>query len=128
MILYPLYNQQPNTEKVEEASPVALEFLQRIDEGKYAASWQSAAKLMKNKISEQDWVKKLTQARDISGPLLARERKDASFSTEAEDSPDGEYMMLTYSSSFAKANDVTEYVTVALEGSRWRVAGYFMEQ
>ena len=36
-------------------------------------------------------------------------------------------MMFTYSTSYEKATDVSEYVTVALEGTRWKVAGYFMQ-
>lgn len=128
MILYPLYNEKPDAEKVDQASPVALDFLQLLDDGKYAESWQSAAVLMQGKVTEKEWVEKLTKARDLSGALAQRERKSASYSTEAKDSPDGEYIMLTYTSSFKKAADVSEYVTVMLEGSRWKVAGYFMQQ
>ena len=128
MILYPLYNEQADTEKVEQTTPVAEAFLQLLDQGKYAESWQSSAKLMQGKISEKEWVEKLAKARTLSGEFVARERTDASYSTEAQDSPDGEYMMLTYSSNFKKATDVSEYVTVALEGTRWKVAGYFMQQ
>jgi hypothetical protein len=128
MILYPLYNEKVDTEKVAQTEPVAEAFLQLLDQGKYAESWQSAAKLMQGKISEKEWMEKLTKARELSGEFIVRERTDASYSTEAQDSPDGEYMMLTYSSSFNKANDVSEYVTVALEGTRWKVAGYFMQQ
>jgi hypothetical protein len=128
MILYPLYNEKVDTEKVAQTEPVAGAFLQLLDQGKYAESWQSAARLMQGKISQEEWVEKLTKARELSGEFVVRERTDASYSTEAQDSPDGEYMMLTYSSSFNKANDVSEYVTVALEGTRWKVAGYFMQQ
>jgi hypothetical protein len=35
--------------------------------------------------------------------------------------------MLIYDSSFEKADDVSEYVTVMQEGDQWRVAGYFMQ-
>jgi len=127
MILYPLYNERPDKEKVEQTAPVAEAFLQLLDQGKYAESWQSSAKLMQDKVAENEWVEKLTKARSLSGELVARERTDASYSTEAQDSPDGEYMMFTYSSNYKKANDVSEYVTVALEGTRWKVAGYFMQ-
>lgn len=128
MILYPLYNEKVDTEKVAQTEPVAEAFLQLLDQGKYAESWQSAAKLMQDKITQKEWVEKLSKARELSGEFVARERKDASYSTEAQDSPDGEYIMLTYSSNFKKVNDVSEYVTVALEGTRWKVAGYFMQQ
>jgi hypothetical protein len=127
MILYPLYNEKPDSEKTEQAVPVANEFLQLIDHGKYAESWQSSAVLMRDKVTEKDWIEKLTKARTLSGELLARERKSASYSTEAQDSPEGEYIMFIYNSSFKKADEVSEYVTVMLEGDSWKVAGYFMQ-
>ena len=127
MILYPLYNQKPDNEKVEQAAPVAEKFLEMLDQGQYAESWQSSAQLMQGKIEQNVWVEQLTKARTLSGDVVSRERKGASYSTEAQDSPDGEYIMLTYESSFQKASEVTEYVTLALEEGRWKIAGYFME-
>ncbi|NIP49238.1 MAG: DUF4019 domain-containing protein, partial [Gammaproteobacteria bacterium] len=60
--------------------------------------------------------------------LVKRERKSATYATKIEDSPEGEYIMLIYNSSFKKADDVSEYVTVMLDGDQWKVAGYFMQQ
>jgi len=128
MILIPLYNQKPNTEKIEQAAPIALAFLQLIDAGQFADSWQSSAGLMQERVKQQEWVEKLTSARNLSGELVARSRKSASYSTEAKDSPEGEYIMLIYTSRFEKAEEVDEYVTVMREGETWKVAGYFMQQ
>lgn len=127
MILIPLYNQKPNTEKIEQATPAAQDFLGLVDAGKFAASWQSSAALMKERVTEQEWVEKLNKARTLSGELVAREQKSASYSTEAKDSPDGEYIMLIYTSRFQKADEVEEYVTVMRDGESWKVAGYFMQ-
>ena len=128
MILIPLYNQSPDDEKVEQALPVAVEFLALIDGGKYAESWQSSASLMREKVTQQDWTDKLDKARSLSGGLVQRTQKSASYATVAKDSPEGEYIMLIYESDFQAAEDVSEYVTVMLEGDEWRVAGYFMQQ
>ena len=128
MILIPLYNQSPDDEKVEQALPAAVEFLALIDSGKYAESWQSSASLMRAKVTQQDWTDKLDQARSLSGGLVQRVQKSASYATVAKDSPEGEYIMLIYESDFQAAEDVSEYVTVMLEGEEWKVAGYFMQQ
>ena len=128
MILIPLYNQSPDDEKVEQALPVAVEFLALIDGGKYAESWQSSASLMRDKVARQDWIEKLDKARTLSGGLVQRIQKSASYATEVKDSPEGEYIMLIYESDFQKAEDVSEYVTVMREGDDWKVAGYFMQQ
>lgn len=127
MILIPLYNQKPNTEKIEQAAPTAQAFLQLIDTGKFEESWLSAATLMQERVSQEEWIEKLTQARTLSGEMVARERKSASYSTEAKDSPEGEYIMLIYTSRFQKADEVEEYVTVMRDGEDWKVAGYFMQ-
>ncbi len=128
MILIPLYNQSPDSEKVEQAEPIGMEFLMLVDGGKYAESWQSSARLMQETIAQNDWVEKLGKARNLSGELVQRVRKSASYSTEAMDSPEGEYIMLIYESDFQKVGQVSEYVTVMLEGDEWKVAGYFIQQ
>ena len=128
MILIPLYNQSPDSEKVEQAEPAAVEFLGLIDGAKYAESWESSADLMRDKVTRNDWIDKLNKARNLSGDLVQRVQKSASYATEAKDSPEGEYIMLIYESDFQRAEDVSEYVTVMLEGDEWKVAGYFMQQ
>ena len=128
MILIPLYSQSPDSEKVEQARPTAAEFLALVDDGKFPESWQSSASLMREKVTLQDWTEKLDKARNLSGALLKRTEKSASYATEVKDSPDGEYIMLIYTSDFQKAADVSEYVTVMLEDGDWKVAGYFMQQ
>lgn len=127
MIFFPLINEKPDKEKAEKATAVAMEFLHLIDAGQYAESWQSAAKLMQEKVTRAEWVDKLTKARALSGALIERKEQNASYSTTAKDSPDGEYILLNYESRFQNTESVDEYVTVMLEGEVWRVAGYFIQ-
>jgi len=128
MILIPLYSQSPDDDKVDQALPVAVEFLALIDGGKYAESWQSSASLMQEKVTQKDWIDKLDKARNLTGSLIQRIQKSASYSTVAKDSPEGEYIMLIYQTDFQAAKDVSEYVTVMRDGDSWKVAGYFMQQ
>ncbi|MBW2689769.1 MAG: DUF4019 domain-containing protein, partial [Deltaproteobacteria bacterium] len=123
MIVYPILSERPDTEKAEKATAVAMEFLQLIDAEKYAESWQMAANMMKEKISEKEWVEKLTEARVLSGTVVKRSEKSVSYSTSAEDSPEGEYISLIFSSKYQRAESVSEYVTVMLEEGHWKVAG-----
>lgn len=127
MIFFPLITEKPDKEKAEKATATALEFLYLIDAGKYAESWQSAATLMQEKVTQKEWVEKLTKARELSGALVEREEQNASYSTTAKDSPDGEYILLTFESRFKNAESVDEYVTVMLDDQVWRVAGYFIQ-
>ena len=127
MIVFPILNERPDTEKAEKARAAAAEFLQFVDADKYAESWQSAADVMKEKVTEKEWVEKLAKARALSGALIKRTEEDASYSTSAKDSPEGEYIALTFASKYQRAASVTEYVTVMLESGHWKVAGYFIQ-
>jgi hypothetical protein len=127
MIIFPILNETPDTEKAEKATAVAMEFLQLIDDEKYAESWQSAAVLMREKVTQEDWVEKLAKARVLSGELVERVEESTSYSTSAKDSPEGEYIALTFTSRYQRAESVSEYVTVMLEEGHWRVAGYFIQ-
>ena len=127
MIVFPILNETPDKEKAEKATVVAMEFLHLIDAGKYAESWQMSAVLMKERVTEKDWVEKLTKARALSGTLLERQEKDSSYSTTAVDSPEGEYISLVFDSRYQKAESVAEYITVMLDEGHWKVAGYFIQ-
>ena len=127
MIIYPILNERPDAQKAEKARAAATEFLQRVDADSYAESWQLAADLMKEKVTEKEWVEKLTKARALSGPLVERSEKDVSYSTTAKDSPEGEYIALTFAAKYQRAESVSEYVTVMLEGGYWKVAVYFIQ-
>ncbi len=127
MVVYPILNETPDTEKAEKATAVAMEFLQLIDAQKYAESWQMAADLMKEKVAEKDWVEKLTKARTLSGEMIERAEKSTTYSPSAMDSPEGEYISLIFDSKYQRAESVSEYVTVMLEDGHWKVAGYFIQ-
>ena len=130
MILIPLYNhnKRPDDQKLEQAQPVAVEFLALIDDGKYSESWQSLAPLVRDKLKQKEWLEKLDQVRSRSGGLVKRVQKSARSATALKDSPEGEYIILSYKSDFQAAVDVTEYVAVMRDGDSWKVASYSMQQ
>jgi hypothetical protein len=82
---------------------------------------------MKERVTEKDWVEKLSKARTLSGPLVERKQKDSSYSTTAVDSPEGEYIALIFDSRYQQAENVSEYITVMLDEGHWKVAGYFIQ-
>ncbi len=127
MIVYPILSEKPDSEKAEKATVVAMEFLQLIDAEKYTESWQMAADMMKEQVTEKDWIEKLTTARTLSGSLVERVEESVNYSTSAKDSPEGEYIALTFASKYQKAASVSEYVTVMVENGHWKVAGYFIQ-
>lgn len=122
-----MISEKPDAEKTEKAREAAMKFLDQIDHEQFAESWQDAARLMRNKVTQQDWVETLNKSRALSGALVERTEENASYSTSAKDSPEGEYILFKFDSQYERAKNVTEYLTVMLEGDRWRVAGYFIK-
>jgi len=124
MIIYPILNEKPDAEKAEKATAVAMEFLDLIDAEKYAESWQMAAGMMKEKVTEKDWIEKLTKARGFSGALVERSMKSTSYSLTVPDGPDGEYILLTFNSSYQRVEKAIELVNVMVEDGHWKVVAY----
>ena len=125
MIIFPILNDRPDGEKAEQAIVAATDFLQLVDAEKYAESWRGSALLMKEKVTEQEWVEQLTKARDIYGAAVERRQDDISYSTTAKDGPEGEYITIVFDARYQRAEKFSEYVFVMLEDGRWKVAGYF---
>jgi len=128
IIFYPMLSQKPDPEKAEKATAAATRFLSMIDAGKYEISWQKSAKLLSEKIEQKDWVEKLAKVNSIYGPLVERILTKSTFTTSAKDSPDGEYIILLYDSSFKNKASANETIIVTLEEDNvWRVAGYHIK-
>ena len=130
LILIPLYNhnKSPDDEILNQAQPVAAEFLNLTDGGKYAESWQSSASLVRDKITQQEWIERLDKARSRLGSLVQRVQKSARSANALKDGPEGEYIIISFKSDFQTAKDVSEYVTVMRDGDSWKVASYSMQQ
>ncbi len=128
IIFLPLFNERPDKEKAAAASAAAGKFLHLVDTDQFAQSWQISASLLKEKVPEQKWVDQLQRTRAITGPLVERTQDSMSYSTSAKDSPEGEYVLITFDTDFKQKPDVSEIVTVMLDKDKtWRVAGYFIK-
>lgn len=127
IIFFPKFSQRPDKEKAEAAATAVEAFLQRVDSDKFAESWQISASILKGKVPEQLWADQLGKIRAASGPLVERTEESMTYSTSAKDSPEGEYIVVTFDTSFERKKDASEIVTVMLDTDGvWRVAGYFI--
>ncbi|ALC15868.1 hypothetical protein DSOUD_1084 [Desulfuromonas soudanensis] len=127
IIFLPRFSERPEKEKAQAAAAAVDAFLQRVDSDRYAESWQISASLLKGKVPEQLWVDQLGKIRAVAGPLVERTEESMTYSTSAKDSPEGEYIVVTFDTSFERKKDASEIVTVTLDTDGvWRVAGYFI--
>ena len=109
------------------ARTASLEWLALVDAGNYATSWDGAAALFKDKVTKADWVAAVGSARAPFGALKARKFGAAEF-TRLAGVPNGEFVVITYHSSFANRPAATETITPTRDADgHWRVAGYFIK-
>jgi hypothetical protein len=128
IILVPYLKKEPDPVKIENATVAAKEFLKLIDADDFEAARKEAATLLKEREALLAWVEKLNGVRSSLGPVIERKLIETSYSTSAKDSPEGEYVMLTFTSQYKKRIAVKETVVVTLDNNRgWRVAGYFFK-
>ena len=112
----------------EDAVDAAINWILLIDGEKYAESWNEAAVFFRGAIPQEQWVSMMTGARTPLGKTVARELKEKRDFTTLPGAPDGRYVVIKFSTSFANKKGVTETVTPRLEqDGTWRVAGYYIE-
>lgn len=116
-----------NDEAIAVAETAAYSWLARTDAEDYAGSWTNASSLFQAAITQSKWEQALSAARGPFGSLKSRELKSAEFYTTLPGAPDGEYVVLTFNSSFDQKASAVETVTVMLDrDASWRVSGYFI--
>jgi hypothetical protein len=124
----PLAAQTADTAAAVRTATIAAEgWLQIVDQGQFAASWDSAATLFKGAVTREQWVQAVTQARSTTGQLGAREKPVAQYTTQLPGVQAGQYVVMQYRTTAGPGRTVAETVTAVFDGGRgWRVVGYFV--
>jgi hypothetical protein len=119
---------QTRSKPEDLAKQSAATWLALIDAGKYASSWQDAAKTFKAHVTKKQWENALRASRSPLGALQSRKLQGATYKTSLPGAPDGQYVVLQYESSFEHKQSAIETVTPMLEADgTWRVSGYFIK-
>ncbi len=103
-------------------------WLEVVDHGRYAESWEMASSYFKSMVTRENWVSQVSAVRGALGEkkcrVLAREEKMNSL----PGAPDGEYTILTFNTSLKNKVSAVETVTLVKDtDGLWRVAGYFIK-
>lgn len=118
-------NDQEKT--VQKALTAAAAWLKLVDDGHFDGSWNQAAALFKNAVTEEKWRESLEMVRGMFGKALSREVKSTKYATELPGAPDGEYVVIEYETEFEKKRNAIETVTPMNDpDGEWRVSGYFI--
>jgi hypothetical protein len=113
---------------VTAAKEEATHWLDALDAGRHAESWNDAAAVMKERRNQQEWIRDVATPRESLGKSVMRELQRADFSTEVRGAPSGKYVTVVFLTQFAKAPPVHETILLTLEDTHWRIAGYSIER
>lgn len=115
-------------EKEKAAIAAAEQWLLLVDGVKYSDSWEEAAELFRNAITQEQWYQSLKAVRDPLGKLVSRELDSKLYKRSLPGAPDGEYMVIQFRTSFENKKTSIETITPMLEkDGRWRVSGYYIK-
>jgi hypothetical protein len=99
-----------------------------VDEGDYAKSWEEAAPIFKQAVTQAQWEAAANGVRGPLGKLESRELLGAKFTTTLPGTPDGEYVVIQFKTRFANKAEAIETVTPMKDDRGiWRVSGYFVK-
>jgi hypothetical protein len=111
----------------ELAVKASSQWLALVDGEKYAESWDGSSQTFKAAMTKEKWKEALTAVRKPLGKLISRSVKSKQYATSLPGAPDGEYVVVQYSTSFENKKSAVETVTPVLDkDGKWRVSGYYI--
>jgi serine/threonine protein kinase len=119
----------PITTEAEKIAIVeqAKQWLSQIDGNDYASSWKTASPMFQKAITEQNWSAALLSVRSPLGEAKSRRLHSATFATQLPRVPDGHYLVIEFSTDFARKPNSVETITYGRDpDGTWRSIGYFI--
>ena len=126
----PLPGGSPESNPPAEQAAVqsAQAWLDLVDGGDYAKTWQNAAAAFQTAVSQADWEKTIQAVRAPLGKLISRKVKSHQYSTSLPGAPAGQYVVIEYDTTFENKAAAVETVTPMLEkDGQWKVSGYYLK-
>jgi hypothetical protein len=125
VMLIPVYALGEAETKAVEA---AEQWLEMIDQGQFAESWDYAAVYFQKAIEREQWRQTLSAVRIPLGLMVSRKLKSAEYYTSLPGAPDGEYVVIQFDTSFENKKDAVETITPIREpDGNWRASGYYIK-
>ena len=119
----PALAQEPQS--LSDAQEAAERWLAQADSGNYAATWRDAALPFRGAVTQAQWEASMRAVRTPLGAAGERALQSATFHRSLPGAPDGQYVVLQYSTQFANKQQAVETITPMLEqDGAWRVSGY----
>lgn len=104
----------------------ARRWLALVDRNRWDESWNAADSLIRQQVPRERWASILQPARGPLGPVSSRTLVNSGRTKSLPGAPPGDYSVLQFRTRFAQNPEGVETVTLARDGSSWKVAGYFI--
>jgi hypothetical protein len=115
-------------EKKSSAVIAVHNWLALVDAGSYGESWDEASSLFKQSLTREQWAAAIAAARDPLGAVMNRQLVSTSFQRTMPGAPDGEYVIIVFTTNFGNKQLATETITPMLDADgQWRVSGYYIK-
>jgi hypothetical protein len=111
-------------DQVDQALAVSKDWVAQIDAGQYDQSYSFGCDEMHDKIAQDKWELILKSLRNPWGPVVNRTQVSHIYKPNGFEGAEGEFLVITYDTSFKKLGPATEIVVLKWEGGKWRGAGY----
>jgi len=112
-------------EKQAAGTKVAADFLVLIDSGKYGDAYKQLAPDQEPGPKKSTWQTDVSRYRHHIGKLRGRKLLSAEYSKKAIEGAEGEYVIVTFMSSFERLGSAVEVVIPQLQpDGTWVISGY----
>jgi predicted SnoaL-like aldol condensation-catalyzing enzyme len=117
-----------NEDAENKAAEAAITWLALIDEERYNESWDAAAYYFRNAIEKEQWEQSLNAVRKPLGTVVSREIASRTYTKALPGAPDGEYVVIQFTTTFENKKSGVETATPMLDNDgQWRVSEYFIK-
>lgn len=104
----------------------ARDWLALVDTGRWNESWNAAGRLIRSSVPQTSWAGIVQPVRQPLGAVASRTLLAATWASVLPGAPPGDYWVMRFRTRFAQKADAIETITVAREGSAWKVSGYYI--
>jgi hypothetical protein len=109
---------------VNDGLTVSQSWVGQIDHGQYDESYSAASGAMHDKVPQDRWALILKALRAPWGPVVNRQQLSHVYKPNGFEGTEGEFLVITYTTSFQKMDAAKEVVVLRWEDGKWRGAGY----
>ena len=111
-------------DQIDNALVVSKAWVAQIDAGQYEESYAFGCDDMHDKVPQDRWAEILRALRTPWGPVVSRQQIRHVYKPNGFEGSEGEFVVITYDTSFKNLEAATEIVVLKWDDGKWRGAGY----